>query len=487
MKKNHIARFMAVAVAAVLVSAQVAGAAATPPDVGGKPYEAAVAALSAKDIITGDTDGNFYPESNLTRAQFCTIIVKAMQAPAASVEGTATQNPRKSAFPDLSGYGWAEGHIAYAVEKGVVNGYPEGTFKPGSNVTVSELATMTLRAAGYSDAQLGGEWPDNYLSKAEELGALKGLPSPLPTVATKWMAAQLVANMLPRVEAANVPAAKPDAGASEGAPTPGAVTSAPAVQPPAPSTTGLTYIGSGRFDGDILTFGGKDLASDVQVQTYKVRADYSSDMKLSTNAGDYMAGNIFKYKNVDTPAWYRMENGKVTRVILPNDVGFSGYAYCVINNIVRVADGEGNDVSGFVTLSAGRDITWFASTSMSNPNPSKEEYASGTIFELRLRNGKAVSIAAADGSFGSPTGNVVKELGPKDGFSPVKERSSSVLTFDNNMVVALKEKATVYHFDRAKGEYSAGAMGDVRKQTKVRLFDVSDDKEDAADIVVIED
>ena len=208
MRKTDVFRITAIFSLMVLISGA-AVFAATPPDIAGKPYEGAVAALAEKGIITGDVDGNFYPDSSLTRAQFCSIIVRAMKAPVATVEGTPTQAAKTSGFPDMEGYSWAEGYIAYAIEKGVVTGYPDGTFKPGSNVSMSELITMTLRAAGYSDAQIGGVWPENYVAKAGDIGALTGITAPLPAYSTKWMAAQLVYTTFPQIDEAHPPVIEP--------------------------------------------------------------------------------------------------------------------------------------------------------------------------------------------------------------------------------------------------------------------------------------
>jgi hypothetical protein len=167
----------------------------------GSPYEQAVRALSAKDIITGDTDGQYHPDKNLTRAEFCCIVVKAM---------AGLPTPTEATFSDLDGYDWAAGYIGYAAERGVAAGYGDGGFRPGNDVTTDEMITMALRAAGYNDIRLiNVAWPRNYIAKATNIGALDGLPSPLPEKATKGMAAQFVYNVLGRIEAANLPIENP--------------------------------------------------------------------------------------------------------------------------------------------------------------------------------------------------------------------------------------------------------------------------------------
>jgi len=179
--------------------------AAVPSDVTGNVYEEAIKGLSEKGIITGDVDGKFYPDSTLTRAQACIMVVKAVNPPAADVTGTETQ-PLKSGFVDMSGYGWAEGYIGYAVKMGIVNGYPDGTFKPGALVSSEEITTMVLRASGYTDAGLGGKYPSNYMEKGTTLGLFKDMTNVIsyPMQVTKAMTAKIIFNGLAMIEKADL-------------------------------------------------------------------------------------------------------------------------------------------------------------------------------------------------------------------------------------------------------------------------------------------
>ena len=142
----------------LLLSTGAAFGAVIPTDVPGSTFEEAITTLVEKGIVTGDVDGKFYPDSKLTRAQACIMVVKAMNPQESEIKGTVTQ-PVDSGFSDMTGYGWAEGYIAYAVKKGVVNGYPGGTFKPANPVTMNEITAMVVRAAGFKDSQLTGTWP----------------------------------------------------------------------------------------------------------------------------------------------------------------------------------------------------------------------------------------------------------------------------------------------------------------------------------------
>lgn len=52
------------------------------------------------------------------------------------------------AFPDVTSDYWAAAEIELLSEKGVIVGYPDGTFKPDANVTRAEFAAMAIRALG---------------------------------------------------------------------------------------------------------------------------------------------------------------------------------------------------------------------------------------------------------------------------------------------------------------------------------------------------
>ena len=52
--------------------------------------------------------------------------------------------------------------------QGLIKGYPDGTFKPANQVSYAEAITMLVRALGYKDEFLSGQWPANYLAKAGE-------------------------------------------------------------------------------------------------------------------------------------------------------------------------------------------------------------------------------------------------------------------------------------------------------------------------------
>jgi hypothetical protein len=68
-------------------------------------------------------------------------------------------------FSDVNGH-WASGYIELCADLGIVKGYTDGTFKPDDTITYNEAATIVVRALGYTDEVLTGSWPANYMAKA---------------------------------------------------------------------------------------------------------------------------------------------------------------------------------------------------------------------------------------------------------------------------------------------------------------------------------
>lgn len=67
---------------------------------------------------------------------------------------------------------WAKPYINRIYKEGLVSGYPDGSFGPQNNVTYAEALTILVNALGYkAEANSSDmEWPNNYIVKALRLG-----------------------------------------------------------------------------------------------------------------------------------------------------------------------------------------------------------------------------------------------------------------------------------------------------------------------------
>ena len=119
-------------------------------------YNNAVSTLSNAGILNGYEDGTFQPDGNITRAEFATITARFFEA---TYEG-------EDLFSDIAGH-WAADYINQAANAGIVDGYPDGTFRPQQNITRAEAMTMVNRTIDrHPDAEhfLDGmiTWSDNH-------------------------------------------------------------------------------------------------------------------------------------------------------------------------------------------------------------------------------------------------------------------------------------------------------------------------------------
>lgn len=108
-------------------------------------YDEAVAVLNKIGVITGYENGSFGPKSLLTRQAAAKIIVGLLIGPEAAQNLTAAVAP----YPDVPTSSQFAGYISYCKTANIINGYTDGTFKPGDSLTGYAFAKMLLGALGY--------------------------------------------------------------------------------------------------------------------------------------------------------------------------------------------------------------------------------------------------------------------------------------------------------------------------------------------------
>lgn len=93
--------------------------------------------VAAKGAIEGIGSGKFAPKSNVTRAEFAKMLIRALNLE----NSTATES-----FSDVASTAWYAPYVAVAAEKGIITGRNASTFDPNATITRAEMATMISRA-----------------------------------------------------------------------------------------------------------------------------------------------------------------------------------------------------------------------------------------------------------------------------------------------------------------------------------------------------
>ena len=104
----------------------------------GSPFFAFVETAAAHGIISGYTDGTFRPGSNVTRGQLSKVVVLA--------RSWTLSNPDSATFSDVPLGSTFFPYVETAVLRGIVSGYTDGTFHPGSSATRAQLSKIAQRA-----------------------------------------------------------------------------------------------------------------------------------------------------------------------------------------------------------------------------------------------------------------------------------------------------------------------------------------------------
>jgi len=101
-----------------------------------------IEAAYAAGIVQGYSDGTYKPTDPVTRDQMAVYISRALAGGDASVPAfTGTPS-----FSDVDASNWALKYVQYAVSKGVVKGYSDGTYKPTEQVDRGQMSVFIARA-----------------------------------------------------------------------------------------------------------------------------------------------------------------------------------------------------------------------------------------------------------------------------------------------------------------------------------------------------
>lgn len=105
--------------------------------------------------ISGYPDGTVRADSSITREEIAAILYriinKTYEEP---FESTGT------VFKDVSNERWSVLSIEYLAKKGVIEGYPDGAFRPEENLTRAEFAALIRRLVGIKATDEENPFPD---------------------------------------------------------------------------------------------------------------------------------------------------------------------------------------------------------------------------------------------------------------------------------------------------------------------------------------
>ncbi|WP_181592937.1 bacterial Ig-like domain-containing protein [Paenibacillus sp. YN15] len=125
--------------------------------------------------LSGYEDGTVRPDNRITREEVLSLFYGLL------VNTDKGQTTGAASFKDLSSSGWSTPAIQYFLQKGLVNGYEDGTFRPAAPMTRAELVTILVQflpktavqgTVGFSDS--GNHWAKAAIEQAAAAGWVNG-------------------------------------------------------------------------------------------------------------------------------------------------------------------------------------------------------------------------------------------------------------------------------------------------------------------------
>ena len=135
------------------------------------PNSTAIERLKGLGIVGGYADGSFKPDATINRAEFVKILTSE---PLVNATELATCNTSALQFSDVSSGVWYEPHLCVAVERGMISGYPDGTFGGAKSILFTEAAKIVSTFFAEQELQSSsGEW---YLPFVNFLANKRAIP-----------------------------------------------------------------------------------------------------------------------------------------------------------------------------------------------------------------------------------------------------------------------------------------------------------------------
>jgi hypothetical protein len=139
--------------------------------------------MASRHIANGMTDDTFVPEGNITRAEFATMLVRAL-----GLELT----DGNTNYVDIDSNSWYGAYVKAANQAGLVNGMSDNTFDPNAYITREQMATMIMRAYNtladtdytqmetttnirFTDEGTVSTWAHNAVIIANDLSIINGM------------------------------------------------------------------------------------------------------------------------------------------------------------------------------------------------------------------------------------------------------------------------------------------------------------------------
>ena len=184
------------ALSLLLSSAMVLGmmvmgsSAASYTDVTSKENVEAIEVLKAVGVMTGDENGNFNPNKQVTRAEMAVVMANLLDLKVEDFKGASLP------FTDVPE--WAVPYVAACYADGITAGISATQYGSNNSVTTAQAALMMMKALGYFQysRDFGSDWQVATVKQGSKIDLFDGIEAGASAAMTRNDVAQIALNTL---------------------------------------------------------------------------------------------------------------------------------------------------------------------------------------------------------------------------------------------------------------------------------------------------
>lgn len=164
----------------------------------GSTYYEGIEYLRTQNVLKGYLDGQFKPGNRINRAEFLMFIVNPLILDTNNLSNCLPENASATEknifFSDIPNDAWYGAEACFSKTKGLVNGYPDGTFGPAKYINFVEAAKIISNVFALDvKVEAEGEfWYRPYVQRLSDLHAIPASITRFDQTMTRGEVAEIV-------------------------------------------------------------------------------------------------------------------------------------------------------------------------------------------------------------------------------------------------------------------------------------------------------
>ncbi len=154
--------------------------------------------LRTHNVLKGYLDGTFKPNTRINRAEFVKFVVNPLILDTNNLSACISANMKDDDmsvfFPDVARDSWYAPEVCFAKVNTLIDGYPDGTYRPDGNINFVEAAKIisNVFSLQVEAADSGEFWYRPYVQRLSDLHAIPTTIKRFDQILTRGEMAEMV-------------------------------------------------------------------------------------------------------------------------------------------------------------------------------------------------------------------------------------------------------------------------------------------------------